>query len=148
MEACKIPFYEATREGEDGGEELMEFPARLFEAPPRISKGLVLGVTAESYQQDNKLWRKHVNTYKRVNKLIGTNRYRNIMDMNAGLGGFAAALESPNSWVMNVVPTVAKNTLGVIYERGLIGTYHDWYVSSELCHINLCTEFCFRNLVL
>jgi hypothetical protein len=47
--------------------------------------------------------------------------------MNAGLGGFAAALESPKSWVMNVVPTIAKNTLGVIYERGLVGIYHDWY---------------------
>ncbi|KAM7470892.1 hypothetical protein LguiA_009075 [Lonicera macranthoides] len=49
------------------------------------------------------------------------------MDMNAGLGGFAAALQSSKLWVMNVVPTLAKkNTLGVIYERGLIGIYHDW----------------------
>jgi hypothetical protein len=49
------------------------------------------------------------------------------MDMNAGLGGFAAALESPKLWVMNVVPTIAEtSTLGVIYERGLIGIYHDW----------------------
>lgn len=126
MGVCKTPFPEATRESEVNGGELKEFPARLFAVPPRISKGLVQGLTAESYQQDNKLWRKHVNTYKRINKLIGTNRYRNVMDMNAGLGGFAAALESPNSWVMNVVPTVAKNTLGVIYERGLIGIYHDW----------------------
>ncbi|KAE8796656.1 putative methyltransferase PMT2 [Hordeum vulgare] len=30
-------------------------------------------------------------------------------------------------WVMNVVPFIADtNTLGVIYERGLIGMYHDW----------------------
>merc|ERR1711915_584555 len=30
-------------------------------------------------------------------------------------------------WVMNVVPSDAKhNTLGVIYERGLIGTYQNW----------------------
>lgn len=27
---------------------------------------------------------------------------------------------------MNVVPTIADNTLGVIYERGLIGIYHEW----------------------
>ena len=46
--------------------------------------------------------------------------YRNVMDMNAGLGGFAAALTSDKVWFMNVVPTIAKkNTLGVIYERGL-----------------------------
>ncbi|KAL4315618.1 hypothetical protein AHAS_Ahas15G0203100 [Arachis hypogaea] len=49
------------------------------------------------------------------------------MDMNAGLGSFAAAIQSPKLWVMNVVPTTAeKSTLGVIYERGLIGIYHDW----------------------
>ncbi|KAI7994348.1 putative methyltransferase PMT2 [Camellia lanceoleosa] len=48
------------------------------------------------------------------------------MDMNAGLAGFAAALESPKLWAMNVVPTIAeKNTLGIVYERGLIGIYHD-----------------------
>jgi hypothetical protein len=30
---------------------------------------------------------------------------------------------------MNVVPTIADiSTLGVIYECGLIGMYHDWYV--------------------
>ncbi|OAY75443.1 putative methyltransferase PMT17 [Ananas comosus] len=30
-------------------------------------------------------------------------------------------------WVMNVVPVdSAVDTLGVIYERGLIGTYQDW----------------------
>ncbi|PKI35793.1 hypothetical protein CRG98_043828 [Punica granatum] len=47
--------------------------------------------------------------------------------MNAHLGGFAAALVQDPVWVMNVVPVEAKvNTLGVIYERGLIGTYQSW----------------------
>jgi hypothetical protein len=69
-----------------------------------------------------------VAAYKKVNHKLDTERYRNIMDMNAGVGGFAAALFSPKSWVMNVVvPTAAElSTLGVIYERGLIGMYHDW----------------------
>lgn len=128
METCVTPYPEVTSANEVAGGELKKFPARLFAIPPRIAAGLVEGVTVESYEEDNKLWKKHVNTYKRINKLLGTTRYRNIMDMNAGLGGFAAALESPKSWVMNVVPTIAKNTLGVIYERGLIGIYHDWYV--------------------
>ncbi|RWW83631.1 hypothetical protein BHE74_00007863 [Ensete ventricosum] len=45
----------------------------------------------------------------------------------SSLGSFAAAIESPKLWVMNVVPTIAEiSTLGVIYERGLIGIYHDW----------------------
>jgi len=49
------------------------------------------------------------------------------LDMNAGLGSFAAVLDSHGSWVMNVVPTISeRNTLGIIYERGLIGIYHDW----------------------
>lgn len=137
METCITPFPEVTDANEVAGGELEKFPARLYSVPPRISKGLVSGVTTESYQEDNKLWKKHVNAYKRINKLIGTTRYRNVMDMNAGLGGFAAALESQKSWVMNVVPIIAENTLGVIYERGLIGMYQDWYapIHLSLSHI-------------
>jgi len=126
MEVCKTPLPEVTSKTEVAGGELQKFPARLFAVPPRIAQGIIPGVTAESYQEDNKLWKKHVNAYKRMNKLIGTTRYRNVMDMNAGLGGFAAVLESQKSWVMNVVPSIAENTLGVVYERGLIGIYHDW----------------------
>uniref|UniRef100_A0A6P4BCQ6 Methyltransferase n=1 Tax=Ziziphus jujuba TaxID=326968 RepID=A0A6P4BCQ6_ZIZJJ len=126
MEACITPLPEVTNANEVAGGELEKFPARLYAVPPRISRGLVSGVTTKTYQEDSKLWKKRVNAYKRINKLIGTTRYRNGMDMNAGLGGFAAALESQKSWVMNVVPTIAENTLGVIYERGLIGMYHDW----------------------
>ena len=128
MGTCVTPFPEVSSKDEVAGGELKKFPARLFAVPPRIAKGLIEGVTAESYEEDNKLWKKRLNAYRRINRLIGTTRYRNVMDMNAGLGGFAAALESPKSWVMNVVPTISKNTLGVIYERGLIGMYHDWYV--------------------
>lgn len=126
MKPCISPLPVVSSANEVAGGELKKFPARLFAVPPRVAKGLVPEVTIESYQEDNKLWKKHVNTYKRINQLLGTSRYRNIMDMNAGLGGFAAALNSPKLWVMNVVPTIASNTLGVIYERGLIGIYHDW----------------------
>jgi len=48
------------------------------------------------------------------------------MDMRAVYGGFAAALASKKVWVMNVVPVHAADTLPIIYERGLIGVYHDW----------------------
>jgi len=126
MEPCITPSPEVTSASEVAGGKLEKFPARLFAVPPRITEGSVPGITAESYHKDNIQWKKHVNVYKRINTLIGTTRYRNIMDMNAGLGGFAAALESSKSWVMNVVPTIAENTLGVIFERGLIGIYHDW----------------------
>lgn len=44
---------------------------------------------------------------------------------------FAAALYDLqiNCWVMNVVPVSGFNTLPVLYDRGLIGVLHDWYVS-------------------
>lgn len=51
---------------------------------------------------------------------------RNVMDMYTSFGGFAAALKDDPVWVMNVVSSYATNTLGVVYDRGLIGTYNDW----------------------
>jgi len=57
---------------------------------------------------------------------IDWSNIRNVMDMRAVYGGFAAALASKKVWVMNVVPVHAADTLPIIYERGLIGVYHDW----------------------
>lgn len=127
MEACITPYPETSSSDEVAGGELQAFPDRLNAVPPRISSGSISGVTVDAYEDDNRQWKKHVKAYKRINSLLDTGRYRNIMDMNAGFGGFAAALESQKLWVMNVVPTIAeKNRLGVVYERGLIGIYHDW----------------------
>ncbi|KAJ0968131.1 hypothetical protein J5N97_025048 [Dioscorea zingiberensis] len=127
IQPCITPSLQPDSSDGNPGGQLKKFPDRLFAFPPIISEGYLQGVSVEAYMEDNKLWKKNVKTYKRINKLIGSFRYRNIMDMNAGLGGFAAALESPQTWVMNVVPTVSeRNTLGIIYERGLIGIYHDW----------------------
>lgn len=141
METCVTPLPEVSSSSEVAGGELEKFPARLFATPPRIAKGLVPRVTEEAYQEDNAKWKKHVKAYKNQNRLIGSSRYRNIMDMNADLGGFAAALDSPKLWVMNVVPTIAENTLGVVYERGLIGLYHDWYVT-KICFFFPRLAFC------
>jgi len=58
--------------------------------------------------------------------------------MNAYLGGFVAALIEDPVWVMNVVLVQAKvNTLGAIYEPGLIGIYHDSLApyNSTLSHV-------------
>ena len=52
---------------------------------------------------------------------------RNVMDMNSNLGGFAAGLSDRDVWVMNVAPVRASAKLKIIYDRGLIGTVHDWY---------------------
>jgi len=127
MQRCTTQMPKVHGASDVAGGILEKFPKRLNAVPPRVLSGSLSGVTAESYNADTQLWKKHVTAYKRINKFIGEIRYRNVMDMNAGLGGFAAALTSNKAWVMNVVPTIAKdNTLGVIYERGLIGIYHDW----------------------
>jgi hypothetical protein len=48
------------------------------------------------------------------------------MDMYTTFGGYGAALIKDPVWVMNVVSSYAANTLGVVYDRGLVGTVHDW----------------------
>ncbi|EFJ11067.1 hypothetical protein SELMODRAFT_426554 [Selaginella moellendorffii] len=59
---------------------------------------------------------------------VSESSIRNVMDMNAGYGGFAAALLLQNKpvWIMNVVPSESSNTLNVVYGRGLVGTLHSW----------------------
>ena len=54
---------------------------------------------------------------------------RNVMDMNSFYGRFAAALSLKPVWVMNIIPPSSRNTLLAIYDRGLIGTFHDWSVA-------------------
>lgn len=128
MDTCLTPLPEVSDNEQVAGGKLAKWPKRLNAIPPRINKGTVKGVTAEVFKQDSELWKKRVSYYKSVNNQLGNpGRYRNFLDMNAYLGGFAAALVDLPVWVMNVVPVDVKaNTLGVIYERGLIGTYQNW----------------------
>ncbi|KAI8540347.1 hypothetical protein RHMOL_Rhmol09G0256000 [Rhododendron molle] len=128
IETCLTPLPEVSDNQEIAGGKLAKWPQRLNSIPPRISRGSVEGVTDEIFQQDSQLWKRRVSYYRTVNNQLGqAGRYRNLLDMNAYLGGFAAALVEDPVWVMNVVPAEAKiNTLGAIYERGLIGTYQNW----------------------
>ncbi|XP_077211993.1 S-adenosyl-L-methionine-dependent methyltransferases superfamily protein isoform X2 [Tasmannia lanceolata] len=127
MEACITPLPRAEGIKEIAGGAVRKFPKRLSTAPPRIVRGSVEGITAEIFNQDNHLWDRRLSHYTSVLSSFNAGKYRNIMDMNAELGGFAAALSKYPVWVMNVVPSDSKNnTLGMIYERGLIGTYMDW----------------------
>ncbi|KAK4385302.1 putative methyltransferase PMT22 [Sesamum angolense] len=71
------------------------------------------------------------------------------MDMNAGYGSFAAALINQPLWVMNVVPIHRPDTLSAIFDRGLIGTYHDWCESFNTyprTYDLLHSSFLLRNL--
>ncbi|KAK7318056.1 hypothetical protein RJT34_02753 [Clitoria ternatea] len=126
MEKCITPLPEVGSSDQVAGGALEKWPKRAFAIPPRISSGSIPSITAEKFQKDNELWRERLSLYKQIIPLA-QGRYRNIMDMNAYLGGFAAASMKYPVWVMNVVPPNSDHdTLGVIYERGFIGTYHDW----------------------
>ncbi|KAL2920614.1 putative methyltransferase PMT15 [Bienertia sinuspersici] len=120
LETCLTPLPKVSKDEEISGGKLANWPKRLTTIPPRISSGSINGVTPKIYLEDMKLWKRRLSFYKTVNNQLGQlGRYRNLLDMNANLGGFASALVGDPVWVMNVVPIEAKvNTLGVIYERG------------------------------
>ncbi|KAL5215080.1 hypothetical protein ABZP36_004232 [Zizania latifolia] len=106
-----------------------EWPLRL-QKPPYWLKNSESGVygkpAPEDFQADYKHWKQVIsNSY--MNDLgIDWSAVRNVMDMKAVYGGFAAALRDHKLWVMNVIPIDSPDTLAIIYERGLFGLYHDW----------------------
>ncbi|GBG62280.1 hypothetical protein CBR_g29888 [Chara braunii] len=119
MEPCVTPFpdnYVST--------PLRQWSERLNAIPPRILESK--DESAAAFQHDVKKWQERVEFYKTVVGELGSNKIRNVMDMNAGYGSFAAALIDMPVWTMNVVSTYGMNTLGAVFDRGLIGTYHDW----------------------
>ncbi|KAG8382519.1 hypothetical protein BUALT_Bualt05G0085700 [Buddleja alternifolia] len=127
METCITPLPEVSNSNEVAGGALKKWPERAFAIPPRVSRGSIPGMNAKKFQEDNEMWKARLPYYKRLVSQLPQGIYRNVMDMNANLGGFAAAMLKYQVWVMNVVPANSDpDTLGVIYERGFIGTYQDW----------------------
>ncbi|KAM0027865.1 putative S-adenosyl-L-methionine-dependent methyltransferase [Helianthus debilis subsp. tardiflorus] len=127
LEGCITPLPEVSRQDEVSGGALEKWPARAMAVPPRISNNFVREITEEKFQRDNEIWKERVTQYNRIVTALPQGRYRNILDMNAYLGGFSAALMKYPVWVMNVVPVnIQPDTLGIIYERGFVGVYHDW----------------------
>ncbi|GLU17657.1 hypothetical protein SLE2022_340150 [Rubroshorea leprosula] len=127
LEACITPLPEVSNTDDIAGGAIEKWPDRALAVPPRISSNSIPGITLEKFQEDNEVWKRRVAYYKRLIPSLHRGRYRNILDMNAYLGGFAAAMLKYPVWVMNVVPANSDHdTLGVIYERGLIGTYQHW----------------------
>ncbi|CAL0331619.1 unnamed protein product [Lupinus luteus] len=101
-----------------------KWPERLLATPERIAA--IHGASSSTFNHDNSKWKKRVQHYKKLLPELGTEKVRNVMDMNTLYGGFAAALINDPLWVMNVVSAYGTNSLPVVYDRGLIGTYHDW----------------------
>ncbi|GAA0166180.1 methyltransferase [Lithospermum erythrorhizon] len=103
---------------------LKKWPERLNVASVRINQ--ILRGSEGAFNYDSTQWKMRVKHYKTLIPALGSHEVRNVMDMNTVYGGFAAALSSDPLWVMNVVSSYAPNTLPVVYDRGLVGTYHDW----------------------
>lgn len=111
------------------GSNITAWPARLHNPPDRL---LTIKMDAymskkEIFKAESKYWNEIVRGYVNAFRWKELN-IRNVMDMRAGYGGFAAAMHDygVDCWVMNVVPVSGFNTLPVIYDRGLIGVMHDW----------------------
>ncbi|TYH50208.1 hypothetical protein E1A91_D10G178000v1 [Gossypium mustelinum] len=122
MEACITPYSDHDQKAKGSG--LAPWPARLTAPPPRLAD---FGYSSEMFEKDTETWRHRVESYwNLLSPKIEDDTSRNLMDMKANWGSFAAALKSKNVWVMNVVPEDGPNTLKVIYDRGLIGTTHNW----------------------
>ncbi|XP_010269090.1 PREDICTED: probable methyltransferase PMT11 [Nelumbo nucifera] len=119
-----------TRLPENGyGANITAWPARLHNPPDRLQSIEIDAYISrkELFKAESRYWYEVIESYIRAfhwKKL----KLRNVMDMRAGFGGFAAALHDLeiDCWVMNVVPVSGPNTLPVIYDRGLIGVMHDW----------------------
>ncbi|KAK1417820.1 hypothetical protein QVD17_26954 [Tagetes erecta] len=103
---------------------ILKWPERLHVAPERVVD--IRGGSDGAFKNDNSKWKSRVKHYKKLLPALGTDKIRNVMDMNTVYGGFAASLVEDPLWVMNVVSSYAPNTLPVVFDRGLIGTFHDW----------------------
>lgn len=122
MTGCITPY--SAKMHREKGSGLEPWPRRLTAPPPRLEE---IGTSIEEFQNDMNVWHYRVAEYwKQMKSVIFRNSLRNIMDMNSNLGGFAAALNDKDVWVMNVAPVNESSKLKIIYDRGLIGTAHDW----------------------
>ncbi|KAL8523740.1 hypothetical protein ACS0TY_013633 [Phlomoides rotata] len=117
LKNCLYPIPEAIEER--GTEWPAEWPKRLHIFPEWMNN-------RERLIADSVHWKAIVNNSYLGGIGIDWSTIRNVMDMKAVNGGFAAALSDQKVWVMNVVPVHAPDTLPVIFERGLFGIYHDW----------------------
>ncbi|KAG8089591.1 hypothetical protein GUJ93_ZPchr0011g27565 [Zizania palustris] len=127
LRACmhRVPTDPSVR----GSQWPEQWPERLEKAPYWLNSSQV-GVygkpAPDDFVADYEHWKKVVHSSYLAGMGIDWRTVRNVMDMRAVYGGFAAALRDMSVWVMNVVTINSPDTLPVIYERGLFGIYHDW----------------------
>ncbi|KAK8952717.1 putative methyltransferase PMT23 [Platanthera guangdongensis] len=123
LDRCLPPIHIANFDTQHGWptswpERLKIWTSNLFETNREYSE--------ERYNEDTRHWEVLVSGIYMHNLAINWSSIRNVIDMNASFGGFAAVLVKEPLWVMNVVPIHGLDSLPVIFNRGLIGIYHDW----------------------
>eukprot|EP00475_Leptophrys_vorax_P000449 TRINITY_DN10247_c0_g1_i2.p1 TRINITY_DN10247_c0_g1~~TRINITY_DN10247_c0_g1_i2.p1 ORF type:complete len:664 (-),score=52.81 TRINITY_DN10247_c0_g1_i2:243-2234(-) len=128
IQACmhRVPTKKATRGvgwPAEGKERLTAVPQWLA----GVQRGIYGRKAAVEFEADKAHWLRAYRTYL-TEMEIEWATVRNVMDMDAHYGGFGAALEASAKpvWTMNVVPTTSPDTLPIIFDRGLLGVYHDW----------------------
>ncbi|XP_010557710.1 PREDICTED: probable methyltransferase PMT27 [Tarenaya hassleriana] len=127
LQACmhKVPINPVER----GSKWPVDWPRRL-QAPPYWLNSSQMGIygkpAPQDFTTDYEHWKQVVSKVYMNELGISWSNVRNVMDMRAVYGGFAAALRDLQVWVMNVVNINSPDTLPIIYERGLFGIYHDW----------------------
>lgn len=124
LKPCITPLPE-----DRSGANITTWPARLHNPPERLESIKIDAFVSRKdlFKAEAKYWKEIIDSY--VRSLHWKKfKLRNVMDMRASFGGFAAALvdNELDCWVMNVVPVSGPNTLPVIYDRGLVGVMHDW----------------------
>ncbi|XWS42117.1 hypothetical protein CRYUN_Cryun17cG0141400 [Craigia yunnanensis] len=106
-----------------------DWPVRLQKAPYWLNSsqmGIYGKPAPQDFARDYEHWTRVVSKLYMSGLGISWSNVRNVMDMRAVYGGFAAALKDIKVWVLNVVNFDSPDTLPIIYERGLFGIYHDW----------------------
>lgn len=126
LQSCmhKVP----TDSSERGSQWPAQWPTRLQNPPYWLSSqvGVYGKAASEDFVSDYAHWKRVVNKSYLNGLGIRWSNVRNVMDMGAVYGGFAASLRDLGVWVMNVVSIDSPDTLPLIYERGLFGMYHNW----------------------
>ncbi|XP_068639240.1 probable methyltransferase PMT26 [Aristolochia californica] len=114
---------------ERGSQWPEQWPRRLRVSPYWLNNsqtGIYGKPAPADFNADYEHWKRVVSKSYLSGLGISWSNVRNVMDMRAIYGGFAAALNDLKVWVMNVVNIDAPDTLPIIFERGLFGIYHDW----------------------
>lgn len=120
LDSCILP--PAVSSSDETKNSSFSWPGRLtrYASVPDDS------ATTEKFDADTKYWKQVISEVYFNDFPVNWSSIRNVMDMSAGYGGFAAAIVDQPLWVMNVIPIGQSDTLPVIFSRGLIGVYHDW----------------------